>query len=78
MRELIRRRFGVRPAVRTMGTYLARRGFTAQKPPRRAYERDPAAVRRWLRRDYPAIAARAKAEGGAIRWGDERDRIALG
>ena len=28
-------------------------------------------MRRWLRRDYPAIAARAKAEGGAIFWGDE-------
>src|SRR5215212_8937543 len=71
VRELIRRRFGVRPAVRTMGTYLARRGFTAQKPLRRAYERDPTAVRRWLRRDYPAIAARAKAEGGLVFWGDE-------
>ena len=71
MRELIRRRFGVRLAVRTMGTHLARWGFTAQKPLRRAYERDPAAVRRWLRRDYPAIAARAKAEGGAVFWGDE-------
>jgi transposase len=56
VRELIRRRFGVRLAVRTMGTYLARWGFTAQKPLRRAYEQDPAAVRRWLRRDYPAIA----------------------
>jgi transposase len=61
----------VRLAVRTMGTYLARWGFTAQKPLRRAYEQDPAAVRRWLRRDYPAIAARAKAEAGAIFWGDE-------
>ncbi len=28
-------------------------------------------MRRWLRRDYPAIAARAKAEGGTIFWGDE-------
>src|ERR671917_48160 len=71
VRELILRRFGVRLAVRTMGTYLARWGFTAQKPLRRAYEQDPAAVRRWLRRDYPAIAARARAEGGAIFWGDE-------
>jgi transposase len=71
VRELIRRRFGARLAVRTTGTYLARWGFTAQKPLRRAYERDPAAVRRWLRRDYPAIAARAKAEGGAVFWGDE-------
>jgi transposase len=71
VRELILRRFGVRLAVRTMGTYLARWGFTAQKPLRRAYEQDPTAVRRWLRRDYPAIAARAKAERGTIFWGDE-------
>jgi len=71
-RELVMRRCGVRLAVRTMGKYLARWGFTAQKPLRQAWERDPAAVRRWLRRDYPAIAARAaKAEGGAIFWGDE-------
>src|SRR5215210_2594513 len=35
VRELIRRRFRVRLAVRTMGTYLARWGFTAQKPLRR-------------------------------------------
>ena len=28
-------------------------------------------MRRWLRRDYPAIAAQAKAEGGTIFWGDE-------
>src|SRR5918998_4925510 len=32
VRELVWRRFGVRLAVRTMGTYLARWGFTAQKP----------------------------------------------
>jgi transposase len=61
VRELISRRFGVRLAVRITGKYLARWGFTAQKPLRRAYEQDPAAVRRWLRRDYPTIAARAKA-----------------
>jgi transposase len=71
VRELIRRRFRVRLAVRTMGTYLARWGFTAQKPLRRAYEQDPAAVRRWLRRDYPRLAARAEAEGGMVFWGDE-------
>ena len=66
MRDLVRQRFRLRLAVRTMGTYLARWGFTAQKPLRRAYEKDPAAVRRWLRRDYPAIAAQARAEGGAV------------
>ena len=64
VRELIRRRYRVRLAVRTMGTYLARWGFTAQKPLRRAWEQDPAAVRRWLRRDYPAIVKRAKQARG--------------
>src|ERR687884_186881 len=69
--ELIWQRFGVRLAVRTMGAYLARWGFTAQKPLRRAYEQDPAAVRRWLRRDYPALVARARRARGVIFWGDE-------
>jgi transposase len=71
VRELVRRRCGVELAVRTTGTYLARWGFTAQKPIRRAYEQDPAAVRRWLRREYPAVVARAKRARGAIFWGDE-------
>jgi transposase len=71
VRELVWQRFRVRLAVRTTGTYLARWGFTAQKPLRRAYEQDPAAVRRWLRRDYPAVAAGAKQARGVIFWGDE-------
>src|SRR3712207_8555473 len=71
VRELILRRFGVRLAVRTMSTYLARWGFTAQKPLRRAYEQSPKAVRRWLRQDYPAIVAQAKRQKGTIFWGDE-------
>ncbi len=68
---LVARRCGVELAVRTVGKYLARWGFTAQKPIRRAYEQDPAAVRRWLRREYPAIVARARRARGVIFWGDE-------
>ena len=68
VQALVWQRFGVAVAVRTMGTYLARWGYTPQKPLRRAYEQDPAAVRRWLRREYPAITARAKAENGMIFW----------
>lgn len=71
VRALIEQRCGVRLAVRTVGKYLARWGFTAQKPLRRAYEQRPAEVQRWLRQDYPAIVARAHREGGAIFWGDE-------
>lgn len=49
---------------RTVRTYRTRWGFTAQRPLKRAYERDPQA-------DYPKIAARAKAEGAEMHWGDE-------
>ncbi len=71
VRELIAQRCGVRLAVRTTGTYLARWGFTAQKPLRRAYAQRPRDVQRWLRQDYPAIVARAKRERAVIYWGDE-------
>ncbi len=71
VRDLVERRFGVRLAIRTVGDYLRRWGFTPQKPVQRAYERNPAAVRRWLERDYPALRARAKREGALILWGDE-------
>lgn len=69
--ELIEQRFGLKLKVRTMGMYLQRWGFTAQKPMRKAYEQSPAAVKKWLDEDYPAIAARAKAQGAEIHWGDE-------
>ena len=51
--------------------YLRRWGFTPQKPIRRAYEQRPEAVKKWLDEEYPAIAKRAKSEGGEIHWGDE-------
>jgi transposase len=72
VRALIRRQCGVRRAVRTTGKYLARWGFTAQKPLRRAYEQQPAEVRHWLRHEYPAIVARARRTRGVIFWGDDR------
>ena len=69
--QLIEHRFGIRLAVRTMGKYLHRWGFTPQKPMKKAYEQSPTAVKKWLDEDYPVIAARAKAEGAEIHWGDE-------
>jgi transposase len=69
--ELIKSRYGIVLAVRTMGLYLDRWGFTPQKPMKKAYEQSPAAVQKWLHQEYPAIAKRAKAEGAEIHWGDE-------
>ena len=71
VRDLIARRCGVRLSVWTVGRYLRRWGFTPQKPLRRAYERDPDAVRRWLKKAYPAIQAWARREQATIFWGDE-------
>jgi transposase len=71
VQELFRVRFAVRMPIRTVGLYLERWGMTPQRPTRRAYERDDAAVRRWRRVEYPKIARQARAEGAEICWGDE-------
>ena len=69
--QLIEQECGLKLGVRTVGKYLARWGFTPQKPIKRAYEQRPEAVKAWLDEHYPAIEAKAKTEGGEIHWGDE-------
>ncbi len=71
VRQLLADRFDVHVSVRTVGRYLAHWGLTPQKPLRRAYERNPAAVKGWLEREYPAIRSAAKREKARIHWADE-------
>lgn len=71
VQRLIEQECGITLAVRTVGDYLERWGFTAQRPAVRVYERSEPAVQRWLNEEYPEIAARAKKEGAGIWWGDE-------
>ena len=71
VRDLIRQECGLVMPVRTVGEYLRRWGYTVKRPRRQARDQDPAEVRAWLRQTYPAIEARAYAEGAAIHWGDE-------
>lgn len=52
---LIERRFGVRFHPRYLNEWLARRGVSPQKPQRRAYERDEAAIAAWARERWPEI-----------------------
>lgn len=68
---LVAREAGVRLSASAIGRALRAWGFTAQRPARRATERRDPEVRAWLRHEYPAIAARAKVEGGEIHWADE-------
>ena len=70
--ELIERECGIELSVRAVGNYLKRWGFTPQKPIKRAYEQRPEAVKQWIDEEYPAIAARAKAEGGEIHGATRR------
>ena len=71
IRRFIDERFGVQLPIRTLRLYLKRWGFTPQRPKKVAYERQPAQVREWMERTYPAIAKRAKAEKADILWADE-------
>lgn len=71
IRDLIKREFGVNLAIRTVGDYLHRWGFTPPKPKKKAYEQNPKAVGRWLNEEYPAILKLAKQEKAEIHWGDE-------
>jgi len=71
VQQFLAERFGLAVSVWTVGRYLQRWGLTPQKPLRRAFEQDPAAVRRWLAEEYPAIQAAAKQAGATTHWGDE-------
>lgn len=69
--RLIEERFGITLSIWTVGRYLGRWNFTPQKPVRRAFEKDPEQVRRWLEEKYPEIRKRARREKAEIYWGDE-------
>jgi transposase len=69
--DLIRRKFNKKLSVTSVGRLLAELQITPQKPLRRAYERDPAAVERWQTEDYPKLKKRAKRRGADIFFLDE-------
>ena len=56
--QLIKERFGVEYHPNYLREWLARRGLSPQKPAKRARERNPQAVERWLREDWPRIQKR--------------------
>jgi transposase len=69
--ELVRRWFGIRLSLVTIGKYLRSWGLSPQKPVRKAYEQNPEKVARWLRETYPAIVAQARKDGGVVLWLDQ-------
>ena len=69
--SLIAREYGIEVSLVTVGRYLRAWGLSPQKPVRRAYERNDAAIARWLKQEYPMLARQAKRDHAAIYWGDE-------
>jgi len=69
--QLIEQRMGVTLGLTAVGKLLAQPEITPQKPLRRAYERDPAAVKAWVEEKYPALRAKARKHGATIFFLDE-------
>ena len=69
--ELIRRQFGIRLSLTSVGRLLHQLGFSCQKPLYRAYQRDSELVKQWKEQIFPQIQKRAKKEGAAIYFQDE-------
>jgi transposase len=58
--QLIRERFGVAYHPNYLREWLTRRRHTPQKPARRAKQRDPVAIDRWLADEYPAVQKKSR------------------
>ena len=53
--QVIHKTFGVHYHVDHIGRLLHALGWSPQKPQRRAIERDEAAIRRWIKIDWPRV-----------------------
>src|SRR5438093_846191 len=71
VQALIQEKFGIELGLTAVGRLLASLEITPQKPLRRAYERDPAAVDLWVKETYPKLKKRAKRLGAKIFFLDE-------
>jgi transposase len=71
VQQLIEEKFGVGLGLTAVGRLLASLEITPQKPLRRAYERDPAAVDLWVQQTYPKLKQRAKRLGAKLFFLDE-------
>ena len=69
--ELSAEKFGRTLQLTAVGRLLASLEITPQKPLRRACERDPKAVRRWLAEGCPKLQRRARRHGAMIFFLDE-------
>lgn len=58
--DVVRKEFGVKLDQSNVRKLLVRRGFSWQKPARRANERNEAAIKRWVKNEWPKIAKKGR------------------
>jgi len=71
IRDLIWQKYKIDIPLSTLGYYLARWGFSAQRPTIHNCKQNPEEIKQWLEDEYPGIKTLAKAEKADIFWGDE-------
>lgn len=69
--DVIKRQFGLKLSLTSVGRLLNQLGFSVQKPLYRAYQRNPELVTQWKQQVFPQIQKRAKKEGAVIYFQDE-------
>lgn len=58
--EVVKKEFGVKLDQSNVRRMLVRRGFSWQRPARRANERNEAAIKRWVKDEWPKIAKKGR------------------
>lgn len=71
VQTMIQDKFGLALCLTSVGKLLAQLELTPQKPLRRAYERDPVKIQRWLEETFPKLKQRARQHGAKIFFLDE-------
>ena len=68
---VIKRQFGIKLSVGSVGRLLRQLGFTCQKPLYRAFQKNPQAVSEWKEKVFLQIRKRAKEFGATVYFEDE-------
>lgn len=71
IQQLIKNKFNIKVSLTTVSRYLAKWGFSSQKPYKKAQEQNPRLVEEWLTNEYPQIKEKAKKQKATIFWADE-------